>query len=152
MSTTIADLSSSGESQPGGTGGAIEGPITRLTHDAQSGGETTVGVASAEVRRRLGLALRVLGQALMYPLQTTEDAAGTERWISLKFSWAGKTFELEIAESDRVYDLKAALHSLTEVPPERQKILGLVKGKLPPDQGRVLVINLQHLRGVHHMN
>lgn len=71
-----------------------------------------------------------------------------ERWISLKFSWAGKTFELEIAESDRVYDLKAALHSLTEVPPERQKILGLVKGKLPPDQGRMLVTRVL-LRGVH---
>lgn len=29
--------------------------------------------------------------------------------------------------------------SLTKVPPERQKILGLVKGKLPPDQERMLV-------------
>jgi ubiquitin-like domain-containing CTD phosphatase 1 len=53
------------------------------------------------------------------------------------FTWAGKTFTLDIAESDRVFDLKAALQSLTDVPPERQKILGLVKGKLPPDQGRV---------------
>lgn len=35
--------------------------------------------------------------------------------------------------------------SLTKVPPERQKILGLVKGKLPPDQERmsVLTINLR---------
>jgi len=37
----------------------------------------------------------------------------------------------------RVFDLKAALHYLTRVPPERQKILGLVKGKLPPDQDRM---------------
>lgn len=33
----------------------------------------------------------------------------------------------------RVDDLKALLQSMTDVPPERQKILGLVKGKLPPD-------------------
>ncbi|KAF9520000.1 hypothetical protein BS47DRAFT_1370540 [Hydnum rufescens UP504] len=31
-------------------------------------------------------------------------------------------------------DLKDKLYSLTSVPPERQKILGLVKGKLPPDE------------------
>jgi hypothetical protein len=37
----------------------------------------------------------------------------------------------------RVFDLKAALHDLTSVPPQRQKILGLVKGKLPPDEGRM---------------
>lgn len=34
----------------------------------------------------------------------------------------------------RVYDLKTALRDLTNVPLERQKILGLVKGKLPEDQ------------------
>jgi hypothetical protein len=39
----------------------------------------------------------------------------------------------------RIFDLKAALYSLTNVPPERQKILGLVKGKLPPDQERMYV-------------
>ena len=38
-----------------------------------------------------------------------------------------------------VYDLKAALMSLTNVPPERQKILGLVKGKLPTDDERMYV-------------
>lgn len=65
------------------------------------------------------------------------DAGGTEKWIHLTFTWAGKAFTLDIAESDRVDDLKAMLQSLTDVPPERQKILGLVKGKLPPDQERV---------------
>ncbi len=39
-----------------------------------------------------------------------------------------------IVTSCRVFDLKIALFSLTNVPPERQKILGLVKGKLPPDE------------------
>ncbi|KAI6028562.1 HAD-like domain-containing protein [Pisolithus orientalis] len=71
--------------------------------------------------------------------QTTYDGlnAAEETWIHLSFSWAGKTFSLDLAESDRVYDLKAALLSLTNVPPERQKILGLVRGKLPSDEGRI---------------
>ncbi|ETW86175.1 hypothetical protein HETIRDRAFT_43143 [Heterobasidion irregulare TC 32-1] len=66
-----------------------------------------------------------------------QDDTITERWIHLAFSWASKAFTLDVAESDRVFDLKAALFSLTNVPPERQKILGLVKGKLPPDEERV---------------
>ncbi|KAJ3488987.1 hypothetical protein NLI96_g2461 [Meripilus lineatus] len=57
-----------------------------------------------------------------------------ESWIHLLYTWSGKSFTLDIAESDRVYDLKAALQGQTNVPPERQKILGLVKGKLPPDE------------------
>ncbi len=32
--------------------------------------------------------------------------------------------------------------SLTNVPPERQKILGLVKGKLPTDDERMLCFSL----------
>jgi len=44
---------------------------------------------------------------------------------------------LLISWHNRVYDLKAALSTLTTVPPERQKILGLVKGKLPPDDGKM---------------
>ncbi|KAF9227726.1 HAD subfamily IIID h [Gyrodon lividus] len=69
--------------------------------------------------------------------QANEDPDVTETWISLSFAWAGKSFDLELAESDRVFDLKACLMSLTNVPPERQKILGLVKGRLPPDQERI---------------
>ncbi|KII88126.1 hypothetical protein PLICRDRAFT_612640 [Plicaturopsis crispa FD-325 SS-3] len=70
------------------------------------------------------------------------NAAESERWIHLQFTWSGKPFALDVAESDRVFDLKALLQSLTDVPPERQKILGLVKGKLPPDQERVSDLKL----------
>ncbi len=77
-----------------------------------------------------------------------------EEWISLSFTWSGRSFTLEIAHSDRldelqwyigrkthspqrIFDLKAVLFSMTDVPPERQKILGLVKGRLPADDGRM---------------
>ncbi|KZT26639.1 HAD IIID h [Neolentinus lepideus HHB14362 ss-1] len=62
-----------------------------------------------------------------------EDSV-SERYIDLAFTWSSKPFTLSIAESDsRVFDLKAALQNLTNVPLERQKIIGLVKGKLPAD-------------------
>jgi len=44
-----------------------------------------------------------------------------------------------------VFDLKVALRESTTVPEERQKILGLVKGKLPPDQVRMYVPYLSSL-------
>jgi len=72
----------------------------------------------------------------------TQDNLPAEKWFKLTFTWSGKPFALELAESDRVFDLKAALMSLTNVPPERQKILGLVKGKLPPDQDRIADLKL----------
>ncbi|KAH9945837.1 HAD IIID h [Epithele typhae] len=65
-----------------------------------------------------------------------------EKWVHLQFSWSGQSFTLDVAESDMVFDLKAALMSLTNVPPERQKILGLVKGKLPNDSARVADMKL----------
>ncbi|OCH92115.1 hypothetical protein OBBRIDRAFT_869781 [Obba rivulosa] len=65
-----------------------------------------------------------------------------ERWIHLSFTWAGRSFDLDVAESDRVYDLKIALQNLTDVPAERQKILGLVKGKLPTDGEKISNLNL----------
>ncbi|RDB21192.1 Ubiquitin-like domain-containing CTD phosphatase 1 [Hypsizygus marmoreus] len=65
-----------------------------------------------------------------------------ERWVQLQFTWSGKPYTLDVADSDRVFDLKATLHAMTRVPPERQKILGLVKGKLPPDQGRIVDLRL----------
>lgn len=65
----------------------------------------------------------------------TEMLAATldDVWITLKFTWSGKEYTVSVAESDRVLDLKDKLFSLTHVPNERQKILGLVKGKLPDD-------------------
>ena len=78
-----------------------------------------------------------------------------EKRIHLQFTWSGKAFTLDVPESDRwvsmhvsrrlltshhrVFDLKQSLEKLTSVPPERQKVLGLVKGKLPSDDVVVCV-------------
>lgn len=60
----------------------------------------------------------------------------------LKFIYNGKEYPVALEKWDRVYDLKVALFKLTSVPPERQKILGLVKGKLPPDDVCIQDMNL----------
>ncbi|KJA27154.1 hypothetical protein HYPSUDRAFT_198438 [Hypholoma sublateritium FD-334 SS-4] len=73
-------------------------------------------------------------------IETTEDVV--EQWNELEFTWAGKPFKLRIPESDRLFDMKLALHDLTRVPSERQKIIGLVKGKLPPDETRIQILKL----------
>ncbi|KAJ7172051.1 HAD subfamily IIID h [Mycena filopes] len=81
-------------------------------------------------------------QASTSTTEITENGT-PERWIDLQFTWAGKPFTLSVAESDRIFDFKGALHNLTKVPPERQKILGLFKGnKVPPDQGRIADLRL----------
>ncbi|RXW22313.1 hypothetical protein EST38_g3536 [Candolleomyces aberdarensis] len=74
--------------------------------------------------------------------ETLDADTTADRWVDLQFTWAGKAFKLTIADSDRVFDLKTSLRDLTKVPIERQKILGLVKGKLPPDQARVADLGL----------
>jgi ubiquitin-like domain-containing CTD phosphatase 1 len=47
--------------------------------------------------------------------------------------YAKVQLEVRLTVEDTVQDLKAILFSMTDVPPERQKILGLVRGKLPDD-------------------
>ncbi|TRM59287.1 HAD-like domain-containing protein [Schizophyllum amplum] len=60
-----------------------------------------------------------------------ESTGGEPEMIALPFTWSGKPYSVEVAQNDRVIDLQYALQKLTRVPPARQKILGLVKGKLP---------------------
>jgi ubiquitin-like domain-containing CTD phosphatase 1 len=128
-------------------------------------------VLSTEVRMTFTQRVRRCTPDQNLRLQVTlgEKPEVGEKWIHLAFSWSGKNFTLDIAESDRsvslvhslniisgvleevlilglfahrVFDLKVALRELTAVPEERQKILGLVKGKLPPEQERMYVPRL----------
>jgi len=70
-----------------------------------------------------------------------------EEFWDLKMLWCGKLYDMRVGASDmcvdkrvgfyparadecRVYDFRAQIQSLTEVPPVRQKLIGLTKGKL----------------------
>ncbi|KAG8937308.1 hypothetical protein FRC02_000078 [Tulasnella sp. 418] len=74
--------------------------------------------------------------------EVVPDLTVQENWITLKVSHSGKEHTVELADSDRVYDLKEKLYTLTSVPFERQKILGLVKGKLPDDEAVIRDLKL----------
>ncbi|GAA5984063.1 hypothetical protein JCM11641_005585 [Rhodosporidiobolus odoratus] len=60
----------------------------------------------------------------------------------LVMAWRGEKRVVKIKEMDTVGDLKQLLWSLTTVPPERQKIVGLVRGKLPGDEEEVVKLGL----------
>ncbi|KAJ9097856.1 hypothetical protein QFC19_006648 [Naganishia cerealis] len=67
--------------------------------------------------------------------QSEEKAAEEEdETFELRMTWAGRGFDIRVQGSDRLYDFKAMIYSLTAVPPERQKLIGLVKGKIPGDE------------------
>ena len=50
---------------------------------------------------------------------------------------SGKKFSISVDEEFTVLDVKLRLYEMTSVLPERQKIIGLVKGKLPEDSVRL---------------
>ncbi|RSH91132.1 hypothetical protein EHS25_010308 [Saitozyma podzolica] len=56
-----------------------------------------------------------------------------EEWWELKMVWCGTTYDLRVGGNDMVYDFRNLIHGLTRVPPARQKLIGLSKGKLPPE-------------------
>lgn len=64
---------------------------------------------------------------------TAATAMADEEHYCFTARYAKTQLEVRLAISDCVQDLKAILFSMTDVPPERQKILGLVRGKLPDD-------------------
>ncbi|KAL8283726.1 hypothetical protein RQP46_005521 [Phenoliferia psychrophenolica] len=66
-----------------------------------------------------------------------EIALPFEVTYGLLMSWKATKYEISVVQSDTVGDLKQLVWSLTSVPPARQKILGLVKGKLPPEEVEV---------------
>ncbi|CAK9784221.1 unnamed protein product [Cutaneotrichosporon oleaginosum] len=63
----------------------------------------------------------------------TAPPSVVEEKLLLLMKWAGKSFELVASSSDLVYDLRAQIEALTEVPADAQKIMGLTKAKLSSD-------------------
>ncbi|MCO5549540.1 hypothetical protein L7F22_003012 [Adiantum nelumboides] len=64
---------------------------------------------------------------------TSSNATMDEEHYCYTAKYGKVNVEVRLGISDTVQDLKAILFSMTDVPPERQKILGLARGKLPID-------------------
>lgn len=54
--------------------------------------------------------------------------------LGFSIKYQGTVLSVRLAEDETVADLKAILFSMTDVPPESQKLLGMVKGKQPSDE------------------
>ncbi|KAK4057984.1 hypothetical protein OIO90_000723 [Microbotryomycetes sp. JL221] len=77
------------------------------------------------------------GASALSPLPLPDEVVYT-----LMCSWRGEQLPVQVVETDCLGDVKATLWSLTSVAPERQKLVGLVKGKLPGDEVEVKSLGL----------
>jgi ubiquitin-like domain-containing CTD phosphatase 1 len=64
---------------------------------------------------------------------------------SLQCSWKGKKHDLKVHGDSTIADLKEILCEMTLVLPEKQKLLGLVRGKLVPDDTAIASLNLKEM-------
>ncbi|PWY98739.1 HAD-superfamily subfamily IIID h [Testicularia cyperi] len=60
--------------------------------------------------------------------------SSSQSFIGFSIKYSGSILSLRLSEDDSVADLKAILFSMTDVPPESQKLLGMVKGRQPADE------------------
>jgi ubiquitin-like domain-containing CTD phosphatase 1 len=79
---------------------------------------------------------------LIEAIPLPDEIEVAEEWWDLKMSWSGKVYDLKVGGNDmyvehipelivsRVYDFRAAIETLTSVPAVRQKLIGLIRGKL----------------------
>lgn len=70
------------------------------------------------------------------------ESESRDDFLSFSVKYSKSILSLRLSIEDSVSDLKAVLFSLTDVPPARQKIMGLAKGKLPLDETTIGHISL----------
>lgn len=94
------------------------------------------------------LTSNALGINISPPIIATPSIlAASDSATACKFKWAGATYSLSLQmDTDCVGDLKDKIFSLTNVPPDRQKVLGL--GKVTGDHYSVASLNLSSNGGL----
>ena len=63
--------------------------------------------------------------------------AAAEDALEFNTTFQGQKLVLRVKRDGVVADLKAAITDETQVPAKRQKLIGLVKGALPPDESKL---------------
>ncbi|POW05373.1 hypothetical protein PSHT_10836 [Puccinia striiformis] len=69
--------------------------------------------------------------------------------LELTFSWRDSNLNVALDGMVTIKDLKVVIYSVTAVPPERQKILGLVLGQIPADDVLLSTLQFKIKKGVH---
>jgi len=84
-----------------------------------------------------------LTQEKLAPLQDEDDEEDeVVEMVQLSAKWNGTTFKLTLPVTCTVGQLKLRMSELTNVLEKRQKLVGLVKGKLPNDDDCLGLLNL----------
>lgn len=65
----------------------------------------------------------------------------TANMVGFSVKYHGTFLSVRLAEDETLTDLRAILFSMTDVPPESQKLLGMVKGKQPCDETQLGLIS-----------
>lgn len=78
-----------------------------------------------------------------------DDEDSPSNVLELTFSWKDSTFQVALDGMVTIKDLKVVIYSVTAVPPERQKILGLVVGQIPADDVLLSTLEFKIKKGVH---
>ncbi|RUP38016.1 hypothetical protein BC936DRAFT_138427 [Jimgerdemannia flammicorona] len=71
------------------------------------------------------------------------DNNNTNHTLSFVATWNNTKYPIHVADHETVATLKETLATLTNVPPNRQKLLGFVKGKLPDDSAVLSTLSLK---------
>ncbi|WAR54809.1 hypothetical protein PtB15_4B427 [Puccinia triticina] len=80
---------------------------------------------------------------------TTDGEDSSSQALELTFSWRDSSFNVALDGMVTIKDLKVVIYSVTAVPPERQKILGLVVGQIPADDVLLSTLQFKIKKGVH---
>uniref|UniRef100_A0A0A1XHX7 Ubiquitin-like domain-containing CTD phosphatase 1 n=1 Tax=Zeugodacus cucurbitae TaxID=28588 RepID=A0A0A1XHX7_ZEUCU len=80
------------------------------------------------------------------PEPSTSKGVTEIRQLSIIIKWAGNEYPLtELTDQDTVAVLRHEIFKLTQVRPERQKLINLrYKGKVAPDDTKLCVLDLKH--------
>ncbi len=83
-------------------------------------------------------------------MQTT-DVEKMEPKISLSMKWNSNLYPITLDSDANIFDLKLKIAETTRVLPNKQKILGLIKGKLPEEDVILADLNLKDDHGFFMM-
>lgn len=79
-------------------------------------------------------------------LDPSQDAFSPPMFFRFSAYYGSKEHAVTMHEHQHIADLKAVLETLTHVPRGRQKLLGMVRGQLPPDSVRLGAIPFQRIK------
>ncbi|EFA84657.1 ubiquitin-like domain-containing CTD phosphatase 1 [Heterostelium album PN500] len=146
--TTTTTTTTSSSSTTTITGGVEDSPTMSTTTTLIKEGASTIIIDSSPLKKEIECTKSVVVVvAAAATTTTTEELLQQEKpkeaeLVNICAKWSGKEYRVSVERSETIADLKRKLESLTNVLIKRQKILGLSKGMLPPDETVIGTLNI----------